>query len=208
MATFGQRLKDLRTASNMSQSDLANRIGTTKQAISHYENDKRRPDYEILADFSKIFHVTADYLLGKVDDFIPIYENTAPLQTKRFPVLGSIACGEPVFMNEERNLYVEADSSIRADFVLYARGDSMKDARILDGDIVFIRSQPTVENGQIAAIAVGDEATLKRFIAYPDKNMVILRAANSAYNDMIYIGSEIADIHILGLAVAFQSDIK
>lgn len=208
MASFGQRLKELRIASQMSQTDLARRIGATNQAISQYEHDKRRPDFEVLSQLADIFHVNSDYLLGKTDFLVPNYSNIAPIKTKRFPVLGSIACGTPIYMDEERDLYVEADSDIRADFVLYAKGDSMKDARILDGDIVFIRSQPEVENGQIAAVAVGDEATLKRFYSYPDKNMVILRAANVSYADMIYVGSEMSEIKILGLAVAFQSDIR
>jgi repressor LexA len=96
--------------------------------------------------------------------------------------------------------YVEGPT--RADFCLRAAGDSMINARIYDGDIVFCHAQEVVENGEIAAVIVGDEAPLKRFYHYGD--FVILRAENPAYEDMVYKGSEIEDIRIIGKAIAFQ----
>lgn len=82
----------------------------------------------------------------------------------------------------------------------------MINARIYDGDIVYIKSQPEVENGEIAAVRIGDEATLKR--VYYNKNRIILRACNPLYEDLEYEGSMLTDIQILGKAVAFTSLIK
>lgn len=84
----------------------------------------------------------------------------------------------------------------------------MINARIYDGDIVFIRKQPIVENGEIAAVIVGDEATLKRVFFYPEKSKLVLNAENSKYEPLVYVGDELNQIRIIGKAVAFQSDVK
>ena len=83
----------------------------------------------------------------------------------------------------------------------------MTGARIFDGDIVFIREQATVDNGQVAAVIIGDEATLKRVYFYPEKSKLVLQAENAKYEPLVYVGDELSDIHILGKAVAFQSDV-
>ena len=104
-------------------------------------------------------------------------------------------------------LYVDSATEIYADFVLKVHGDSMTGARINDGDYVFIRQQPEVENGEIAAVAIGDDATLKRFYKYG--NMIVLRSENPKYKDMEFSESDVIEknIHIIGKAVAFQSDV-
>ena len=142
----------------------------------------------------------------RIDELTPrfFYEH----KTKRFLLLGDIACGKPIVANEEKELYVEAGAGIQADFCLRARGDSMIGARIYDGDIVFIQQQDMVDDGEIAAVIIDDEATLKRVNYYPEKNLLILKAENSKYEDLIYTGEELNHIRILGKAVAFQSDIR
>ena len=123
----------------------------------------------------------------------------------RFPLLGEIACGEPIFAQEDRETFLIADAEIAADFCLLARGDSMIGARIYDGDAVFIRSQPMVENGEIAAVIIDDEATLKR--VYYDKTNAILQLVpeNPAYSPLVYVGAQLDSIRILGKAVGFMS---
>lgn len=101
---------------------------------------------------------------------------------------------------------VEAGANIRADFCLRVKGDSMINARICDGDIVFIKKQPDVNDGEIAAVLIGNEATLKR--VYKKKNEIILVAENPAYKPLVYKNEELNEIRILGKAIAFQSDIK
>ena len=81
-------------------------------------------------------------------------------------------------------------------------------ARIHDGDIIFVKKQEMVNDGEIAVVLVGEEATLKRFYYYQEQNMVILRAENPKYKDLVYTNEDINQIRVLGKAVAFQSDIK
>ena len=123
-------------------------------------------------------------------------------------MIGTTACGKPITANEEKELYVEAGAEIEADFCLRAKGDSMIRARIYDGDIVFIRKQSMVDNGEIAAVVIDDEATLKRVNYYPEKNLLILKAENPDYEDLVYTGEQLDHIIILGKAVAFQSDVR
>ena len=110
--------------------------------------------------------------------------------------------------NEEVDLYVEAGANIQADFCLKAKGDSMIGARIYDGDIVFIRKQPMVEDGEIAAAIIDDEATLKRVYYDQEAGVLQLFAENPQYKTMRFSGEELDHIRIIGKAVAFQSDIK
>ena len=136
--------------------------------------------------------------------------NIFPIELKKFPLLGEIACGQPIFTNEDRESYILSGTDINADFCLKAKGDSMINARIHDGDVVFIQKQDMVENGEIAAVVVnGDsEATLKRFYYYREKAMLILKPENPSYEDLIYSGEELEQVHVLGKAIAFQSDVK
>lgn len=139
---------------------------------------------------------------------IPAFSNIRPIETKRFPVLGEIACGTPIFMDEERELYIESGANIHADFCLIARGDSMINARINDGDIVFIQKDVEIVDGQIYAVAIDDEATLKRLYYDRKQNILQLLAENPKYSPMVYSGESLDHIHVLGRAVAFQSDVK
>ena len=83
----------------------------------------------------------------------------------------------------------------------------MVGARIFDGDIVFIRRQESVDNGEIAAVAIDDEATLKRVYYYPSEGKIILMPENPKYAPLVYINEELESIKILGKAVAFQSTV-
>ncbi|MGM9681036.1 MAG: LexA family protein, partial [Eubacteriales bacterium] len=103
--------------------------------------------------------------------------------------------------------YIDASSDIDADFCLTAKGDSMIGARIHDGDVVFIKQMPIVDNGQIAAVIIDDEATLKRWYYYPDKQKLMLIAENSAYEPLVYMGEELNSITCLGRAICFMSNL-
>lgn len=203
--TKGERIKHLREKKGMSQVSLADKINVSKQTLYKYENDiiTNIPSDKVEA-IAEATGSTPSYIMGWDD--IPSYPNIRPIGTQRFPVLGSVACGEPVFMAEEKEVHIDASAEIKADFILIAKGDSMVNARIHDGDIVFIRKQEEVENGEIAVVAIDDEATLKRFYKYND--MVVLRAENPAYKDMVYTPEDHKQIRILGKAVKFQSDVR
>ncbi len=119
----------------------------------------------------------------------------------KVPLVGTISCGEPIYADQECG---NIETSVKADFCLRAQGDSMIGARIRNGDIVYCLSQPEVQNGEIAAVIIDDEATLKHFFYYPDRGLVILKASNPAYEDLIYMDDELADIRILGKAIAVE----
>lgn len=133
--------------------------------------------------------------------------NIIPLpKTKKLPLLGTIACGEPILADENIEEYIETPDNIRATFCLRCKGDSMINARIYDGDIVYIREQPDVENGEIGAVIINDEATLKRIYKY--KNKIVLQPENTAYEPLVYVNEELDTIRILGKAVAFTSTVR
>lgn len=213
--TIGQRIKKLREEKGMTQEEMASLLGYKhKTSISKIESGINDISQSKIKAIAEIFGVSPSALLGIGEDeeppkMIDLHNyGIRPIEVKKYPLLGEIACGVPIFANEERELYVKAGTDVKADFCLQARGDSMTGARINDGDIVFVRSQSQVDNGEIAVILIGEEATLKRVYFYPEKNTLILKAANPKYEDFIYTGEELNDIHILGKAVAFQSDVK
>ena len=121
--------------------------------------------------------------------------------TKKVPLVGKIACGTPITAEENVEDYVDVPEFTHADFALTCQGDSMIGARILDGDIVYIRLQPEVENGEIAAVLIDGEATLKR--VYYQKGRIILQPENNSYPPMIYEKNEMMDVRILGKATYF-----
>lgn len=211
--TVGERIKQQRQALGLSVDELAKRLGKNRATVYRYEsNEIENLPLPVLEPLARALQTTPGYLMGWNDNdtngSLPSYSNIHPITTKRFPLLSSIACGEPVLMQEGVTLYVDATTDIKADFVLQAKGDSMIDARINDGDYIFIRSQPMVENGEIAAVGIGDEATLKRVYWYANKSVLVLRAANPDYEDMEFSGPELERVRIFGKAVAFQSDVK
>lgn len=199
-----RNIKRRREELEMTQSQLAEKTGyADKSMIAKIEKgqvDLAQSKIALIADALK---TTPRSLMGWDD--LPPFPNIRPLTTRKFPVLGSVSCGLPVFMAEEREVQLDASADIKADFVLIAKGDSMTGARIFDGDMVFVRQQETVENGEIAVVAIDDEATLKRFYRY--KDMVVLRPENPAYKDMVYTPDDHKDVRVLGKAVWFQGSL-
>lgn len=206
MIDLYRNIREKRKELGMTQSELAEKLGyADKSMIAKIEKGAvDLPQSKIMA-FAKALQTSASDLLGWKEE-LPPFPNIRPIGTATLPVLGHISCGEPVFMEEEREYYVQEGTKINADYILIAKGDSMINARINDGDLIFIKKQPIVENGEIAAVAIGDDALLKRFYLY--KDLIVLRAENPKYPDLEISGEDMADVHILGKAVAFQSDVK
>lgn len=202
------RVKELRKKSGYSQQKLAKILNVHQTAISQWETERTSPDIDIASKMAAVFGVSLDYLLGREEQDFMTVDNIFPMKTKKVPLLGDIACGVPIWAEEQRGEFVSVSDDIDADFCLRAKGDSMTGARIYDGDIVFIRRQPTVENGEIAAVIIDNEATLKRVYFYRDKNKLVLNPENPAFDPLVYIGSELEEIRILGKAVAFQSIVR
>ena len=202
--TTGERIKMLRTQKGMTQEELGEKVGVKTPAIYKYENglvvNLKRSTIEKLAE---ALETTPSFLMGFDDAKDAIPSNLIPisdLHMKKIPLIGTIACGTPILAEENITDYIDAPGHIRADFALMCRGDSMIGADIRSGDIVFIRQQPEVSNGQIAAVLVEDEATLKRF--YHSGNTVTLLAENPEIAPLVYAGEELEHLHVIGLAVA------
>ena len=208
---IGQKLKELRIKNNLSQDEVAKAIDSTKQAIYKYENGiVTNIPIDKISKMAQLFGVTPAYLTGWDNKDIDIFSipGISPIKKKKLPLLGNIACGEPIFANEEFGEYIEVEGGITADFCLRAQGDSMINARIYDGDIVLVKKQSSVENGEIAVVLIGDEATLKRVFYYPEKQKLVLSPENPKYEPFVYIGEELNEIKILGKAVVFQSIVR
>lgn len=202
-----KRLKELRQAKGVYQKEIAEYLGISRPAYTQYESERRVPDADTLVRIAEYFGVTVDYLLGrKVTESKPDMFKLPTL--REVPLVGTIACGDPITAAENVERYVSVLDSIDVDFALTCKGDSMIGARIHDGDVVFIKQQNQVDNGTIAAVLIGEEATLKRVYYYPDKNMVILKAENTSFPDLVYAGTELEQIRILGKAVSFTSLVR
>ncbi|MGN1200892.1 MAG: LexA family protein [Candidatus Caccovivens sp.] len=207
---FGNNLQFIRKSRGLTGEQLAKQLNVTSASVSQWENGKTFPSTQTLMELCKILNVslTDMYMEHILNTSTTIPKGTRRIKKARIPVLGSIACGQPSYADELLEFYVDAVDGISADFALWAKGDSMIDARIYDGDLVFIRQQNTVENGEIAAVLIDNEATLKR-VYYDEKNATLtLVAANSRYAPFVYHGEELNDIKILGKAVAFQSIVR
>lgn len=202
--TTGDIIRELRQKKGLSQEQLGKMVGVQRAAINKYEtgvvvNLKR----STIAKLATALGVTPTMLLGW-DDEIPFASNIEHMpETEKIPIVGEIACGTPILAQENITDYADMPKTINADFALICKGDSMVGAGIQDGDIVYIKKQDIVQNGQIAAVIVNSdcEATLKRF--YRDGNKVTLTPENPAYPPMVYVNEEINSLRIVGRAVGY-----
>lgn len=202
-----ERIKSRREELGLSQEELAHRVGyKDRSSIAKIESGVNDITQSKIAIFAKALETTTLWLMGDTEapPAHKLPSNCLPLpRTVKKPRLGAIACGKPILAVENISEYDDVPITIHCDFTLLCKGDSMIDARIWDGDVVYIRQQPEVENGEIAAVRIGEEATLKK--VYYNGRRIILRACNPLYADMEYEGEELNDVEILGKAVAFSS---
>lgn len=205
---IGLKIKEERLRNKLSQEDVAKAIGSTKQAIYKYESGiVTNIPTDKIAKMADIFGVTPAYLMGWEEPptlNLQLFTHARPIKKKLLPMLGNVACGEPIFAEESHESYVDANTDMDADFCLTAKGDSMINARIFDGDILFVKSQQSVENGEIAVVLIEDEATVKRVYYDKENNTIILAPENPLYKPMRYEGAELDRIRILGKVVSGQ----
>ena len=206
--SLSENIKAYRVSQDMTLEDVAKVVGVTRGTIQKYENgiisNIPSDKIELLA---KALHTTPGKLMGWEEENLPSNVLPLPKMVKK-PRLGTIACGKPILAVEEAEEFDMVPDGVNCDFTLKCKGDSMINARIFDGDTVYIRSQPQVENGQIAAVRIGEEATLKKVYYTPGSDRITLRACNPMYADMVYEGDTLNQIQILGLAVGFYSIVR
>lgn len=207
---LSDKLKNIRLENNLTLEELANLlnkydgIDISKGTISRWENGTREPKNTFVSAYAKEFNLD----LNKLYDIDRIINNTKNIVglsnaiAKKIPILGTIACGEPIWAYENFDGYFVVDTNIKADFILKAKGDSMIDANIFDGDLVFLKKTPVVDNGKIAAVLIDNEATLKKVIK--TDNAVILQPCNQDYQPIVLTDNEA--VMILGEMVGLYQE--
>jgi repressor LexA len=209
---IGNRIKIALEYKGIKASELATKTGINKSKISCYINGRYAPGSDTGLLMANALGVAPAWLGGFDVPMLVSEEansnitNIIPFETKKIPLLGDIACGEPIICNQEYDLYINVAANLNADFCVRAKGDSMINARIFDGDLVICKKQPTVENGEIAVVIIDNEATLKRF--YKHENSIELRPENPLHKPINFSDVEQENVRILGKAVAFQSLVR
>lgn len=200
MSAIYDRIKQRRIELGLTVEELANKMGyKDKSSISKIENGKADIPTSKVVAFARALETTTAYLLGVDDSASAIPSGFQPMpEMSSIPRVGRIACGDPILAEENIEGHDSVPSAWRADFTLVCVGDSMA-PRIQDGDLVAVRKQDEVENGEIAAVRIDNEATLKRVFVFPDH--IELRAENPAFPTIIRIGEAMNDVHIEGKAV-------
>ena len=212
--SLGEVINNYRKEHHMTMESFARAVGITKGYVSQLEKNISShgkpiaPSLELYYKISILMGISLDELLKRAGGDSIVAVNTpwadalqdAP-SMMRVPRLGAIACGDPILAFEETDEYDSVPEWTKADFTLVCKGDSMIGARIYDGDIACIRRQPTVENGEIAAVLIDEEVTLKRFERIGET--VLLKPENPKYQTMVFTGKDAIDIHILGKATYF-----
>lgn len=200
------RLKEIIDSSDLSYVELEKRTGVSKSALQRYANGStKKIPIDVIQAIASAVNVSAAWIMGwdngVPDGFLPIPK------TKKIPRLGVISCGDPINSEENFDGYDDVPEHIVCDFTLKCEGDSMIGARINDGDLVYIRQQPTIENGQIAAVLIdGTEKLLKR--VYINDDSIILQAENPAYPPRVFSKEDMNRVSIIGKAVGFTSVLK
>lgn len=203
MKTLGERIKSARINRGMTQEELGKLVGVQRAAINKYEtgvvvNLKR----SMIANLAQALDVDPTWLLGMTESGDPMPANLFTPKFDTVPIIGTIACGSPILAQENIEGRVTKSDHIPADFALWCKGDSMA-PRFLNGDLVFIRQQPDVDDGQIAAVLIENEATLKH--VYRTQNQLTLVAENPSFPPLIYTDPvELQQIRILGLVTGYQ----
>ena len=204
--TTGDRMKIRRKEIGLSAEQVAEALEISPATVYRYESgDIEKLPGDRLIPLARVLRTTPAYLMGWNDEPGNLPTNLLPIpKTVKKPRLGVIACGDPILTEEKFDGYDDVPAFIKCDFTLKCEGDSMINARILDGDIVYIKQQPDVDNGEIAAVCVDGAMTLKRVYKHPGQ--VVLQAENPKYAPYVYTGSELENIRILGKVVGFTSE--
>ena len=201
------RLSELRAEKGITMRDAARLLGMPYTTYVNYEKGTREPNSETLIALANFYQTSVDYLIGKSDTRAETKKPTIPPgfmpmpKMRKVPLIGAIACGDPITALQNREGDVNAPEDMRCDFALKCHGESMIGAGIHDGDVVYIRIQPEVENGEIAAVRIGEEATLKRVYLHSD--YVELRPENPSFESIIRRRDEMNDVQIEGKAVGW-----
>lgn len=186
MLDLYNNIKRERINKNLSQDELAKRVGyTDRSSIAKIESGKVDLQQSKIEAIAKALDTTAPKLMGYDINSYTNY-NKPVVDTKLIPIVGTVACGDPIYAEENILEYVPVLKTDNVDFALYAKGDSMDNCKIDDGDTVYIRKQPIVNNGEIALVLIDNEATVKRFYDYGDKIVLRPDSSNPEHQEQVY----------------------
>jgi repressor LexA len=180
----GNNIKKFRNIRNLSLQGLGERVGLTKKTIQRYENGEIKIDMSRIVDIANAFGIELSQLLEGTEKFLGV--SLDDVGGVRLPIVGGISCGNGAIAFEEVEGYepTPKDWITGGDyFYLRAKGDSMVGARIQDGDMLLIRKQEDVEDGEIAAVLIDDEAVLKR--VFKRDGAIILQSENPQFPPMV-----------------------
>lgn len=210
MSEISKRLLQLIEDNDISYGELSKKTNIPKSALQRYATgETEKIPITRIEVIAKALNTTAQFIMGWDEnesynnDIFSIPGINPISKTYKRPRLGTIACGEPILAEENIEAYDDIPDNIKCDFTLICKGDSMVNARINDGDIVYIKQQSQVDNGEIAAVLIDNEATLKRVYIYEDK--VVLQPENTKYPPFVFTKEDMNNIRILGKAVGFTS---
>lgn len=199
---IGRNIQKRRIELDLSQDELAKRVGyKDRSSITKIEKGGTDLTQSRIIAIAKVLRTTPNKLMESSSSPSKI-SNLFTGSYEEVPVIGTIACGTPILAEQNIEGTAHMAGNIRADFALNIKGDSMDNAEIHNGDIVFIRQQEEVEDGEIAAVLIDEEATLKRF--YRHGRAIELRPENPKYRSMIFTEDNCNSFKILGKAVACQ----
>ena len=194
---IGDNIRYLRKMAGYSQQQLAKKLDIKQASVSNWESGKTMPDTKYLSKLMEIFNVPMDDLFSEEPrrelDSIRVIRNAVP-------IVGEIACGTPILAEQNITGFADLPDGVHADFALVCKGNSMNPT-FIDGDLVLIRKQPEVENGQIAAVNIDNETTLKHI--YIQEDGILLTADNASFPPIYISKDSDKEIIIHGLAVGY-----
>ncbi len=199
---FGERLRTVMKENGDTIYSLAGHLGLRPSTVSRYNNGQYVPKAPTLEMICRLYHISPNWLMGEDVPKTP----SSSVSGRSIPVLGEVAAGIPIWAEQNYDGHIVVDDDEHVDFALRIRGDSMTGARIYNGDLVYVRRTPEVENGEIAVVLVDGEATVKRVYDYPEK--LVLRAENEAYADMVYPKEEGHTLSVLGKVIFVKGRVE
>lgn len=201
-----ERLKLIMSKKNLRQVDIleltkpySEKYGVRleKNDLSQYVSGKYDPKQDKLSVLAKALNVSETWLMGYD---VPSSPNIRKVTMHKIPKLGCTAAGIPHTREYDGEDYVEVSQDIQADYCLDIKGDSMEPL-VQDGDVVFLRQQDCVDNGEIAVVMINGEATLKKFYKY--EHQIHLIPLNLKYPPIIIDEKDAEDLRIVGKALYF-----
>lgn len=209
-STIASNIKKYRNLHNFTQKELADKLGVSHNTISSWEKGTNSIYVDTLYEICSLFKVELNDMYNSSENNIEKVDtnNTLIPRTKQIPIVGSVACGNPIYAEENIQEYVTVLESDNVDFALYADGDSMNNCKIDDGDTVYIRKQSVVNNGEIAVVLVdNDSATVKRFYDYGDQIVLRPDSTNPKHDEQRYFKKD-HNIIIQGKVIFIKTYVK